>query len=377
MFKWLTFNLIIKIMKINFANQLRGLAAILVVVSHYLLVYFVQNGIIASVIGSEKINEIPGAALMIAKFCLKYINTGPVGVSIFFIISGFVISFSLKKLSVKGFLTQRFFRIFPTYWLSILIGVIFVLISCFYWNRDFWAVFNPRDYFINAALLNTILNVPMIDFVNWTLAIEVKFYILSAIVFMVIKTSVKRLQFFAFFQASIAFLYWAGVSGTLNLKPSFLMILSESKHMALMFIGLAIYNFMNKEIKLRLLTMMMTIYIIGFYLIIYVDNDDNVARVLSVNYGIGLMVFTISFFFRRRFKNNVVLDYMAKISYPLYLIHGVAGYVTISILYQEGCGYVLSIIAALSLSLLMASAIHRYVECPVNKFGKRLTSNNH
>ena len=55
------------------------------------------------------------------------INAGRLGVVIFFAISGFVISFSIKlahRYPVREFLTTRFFRLYPAYWLSIPLGLV-------------------------------------------------------------------------------------------------------------------------------------------------------------------------------------------------------------------------------------------------------------
>ncbi|HEN3634123.1 TPA: acyltransferase family protein, partial [Yersinia enterocolitica] len=83
-------------MKIIFANQLRGIAAIMVVMSHYLGSFFYRQDLVSARIGSDSIpiNK-PWYADFILNIPLNSFNFGPLGVSIFFLISGFVILFSL------------------------------------------------------------------------------------------------------------------------------------------------------------------------------------------------------------------------------------------------------------------------------------------
>jgi len=71
--------------------------------------------------------------------------------------------------------------------------------------------------------------------------------------------------------------------------------------------------------------------------------------------------------------DNKVLDFLADISFPLYLIHSMIGYVIISILMDRGIPYTSAWIICLGLAIPIALGIHRYIEAPVNKFGKKVS----
>src|SRR3954452_17183752 len=50
----------------------------------------------------------------------NYVNVGRFGVVAFFLVSGFIIPFSLERGgSVRRFWTGRFFRLYPLYWASL------------------------------------------------------------------------------------------------------------------------------------------------------------------------------------------------------------------------------------------------------------------
>jgi peptidoglycan/LPS O-acetylase OafA/YrhL len=73
--------------KVEFANALRGLAALSVIVSHYLGVFWVKAAAIAELTGMSRAPvPIPTMAELALSFPLKW---APFGVALFFVISGF------------------------------------------------------------------------------------------------------------------------------------------------------------------------------------------------------------------------------------------------------------------------------------------------
>lgn len=94
--------------KITFANQLRGIAALSVVVTHYFAVFFGMQDVLAAQTFSPNMHFVPPAWTDYLYF--RHFNFGPFGVAVFFLISGFVIPFSIEKLSPRRFLVARAFR---------------------------------------------------------------------------------------------------------------------------------------------------------------------------------------------------------------------------------------------------------------------------
>ncbi|WP_158302391.1 acyltransferase family protein [Sodalis glossinidius] len=107
-------------------------------------------------------------------------NYGPFGVAIFFIISGFVVSFSLKSKERVPFIKERLMRIYPTYIASVFIMIIVLYsTSIFFWSNK--PSLKISEIIFNVALINNLVGIKSIDAVNWTLAIEIKLYLLYAI----------------------------------------------------------------------------------------------------------------------------------------------------------------------------------------------------
>ncbi len=102
------------------------------------------------------------------------IDVGHIGVVVFFLISGFVIPFSIRPdrpAPALSFLIKRFFRIFPAYWLSVPLAA-----ATGFW---IWGTrFDTHELLVNLTLLQYALGVRAAEGVYWTLPVELVFYLL-------------------------------------------------------------------------------------------------------------------------------------------------------------------------------------------------------
>ncbi len=149
---------------LNLIQLLRGIASLLVVLFH---------------------TTINANDILKKEFCLNFFAFGGAGVDIFFVLSGFIITYtSLKPLregkQLFSFLRRRFVRIFPSYWLVItLFLMIQILLPAFY---------NTKYNFTLSNILSTYFLFPghtMINGVSWTLTYELFFYFLFSLVFII------------------------------------------------------------------------------------------------------------------------------------------------------------------------------------------------
>ena len=94
---------------------------------------------------------------------------GYLGVPLFFIISGFVISASALNRSALAFAVSRFTRLYPAYWAAIA-ATLFVAYLFLGEIED------PLTIAANLTMLNDYVGIKDIDGVYWTLQVELKFY---------------------------------------------------------------------------------------------------------------------------------------------------------------------------------------------------------
>jgi peptidoglycan/LPS O-acetylase OafA/YrhL len=99
---------------------------------------------------------------------------GPLGVQIFFIISGFVICMSGWGRSLKDFTISRVTRLYPAYWAAlVLITVVFAIAG--------YQRVSDTDLLTNFTMLQMPAGAERVLGVDWTLWAEMRFYLLFAV----------------------------------------------------------------------------------------------------------------------------------------------------------------------------------------------------
>lgn len=125
------------------------------------------------------------------RFLNRIIFTGGLGVHLFFVLSGFLITYLLclernknLKINIKFFYLRRALRIWPLYYLIIFIGTLLlpVISNNFYFDGNFYYHF---------LFLNNFDIVKSPVGIAWSVAIEEQFYVLWPIIFIISKNKLK------------------------------------------------------------------------------------------------------------------------------------------------------------------------------------------
>lgn len=104
---------------------------------------------------------------------------GWLGVEIFFLVSGFVICMSAWGRGLGDFAVSRVSRLFPAYWAAVIFTSLVLFAS-----PEVREIKKYTDVVVNLSMLQGGLGVPHIDDAYWTLFVELKFYVLFALVVM-------------------------------------------------------------------------------------------------------------------------------------------------------------------------------------------------
>lgn len=113
-------------------------------------------------------------------------SSGWIGVQVFFVLSGFIISASAMRGSWFDFLKRRAVRVFPALWACVMIAFVVRL-----WAGD------PADQLLLALFKSAFLSPvgPYIDGVVWTLVVEAVFYVFIAAVILISGIAENRQPF--------------------------------------------------------------------------------------------------------------------------------------------------------------------------------------
>ena len=331
--------------RVYILDDLRGIAIICVIIYHYSLYS----------------NSISDTVVEFSKNFRDLFNLGSFAVSLFFLISGFVIALSLNKndkiKTVKKFIIKRFFRLYPTYWLSILAIVTAVYLL------DLKNQYSIRDILFNFTMFQDLFHIQNIDGVYWTLAIELKFYILSAIFYFLGYLKNIKYIFAIFLLLSMITLflsYFDGEKGYFNLTISYLL---------LMYLGTAFYFRYKKTITNNDLYIMILFTILYFILYTFMALERGGGELFG--YGISTIVAILIFLWTIDFKSHIssITRFFGEISYSLYLFHQVLGYFFIDYLISINIDLNIAKIVTFILATILAFVINKTVEKPSTNIG--------
>lgn len=332
--------------RLEYIDFARFFAAIMVVAFHY-----TYNGIANGKVIS--IDVLPAFSAI-----TRY---GYLGVDLFFMISGYVIFFSAKSRTAAQFAFSRCLRLYPAYWVAVLLTSIF----SFFIGSKLMST-DLKTTLINLTMLQYFFDIKDVDGVYWTLVYEIKFYFIifcilllglrkhldliikiwSVVIFISLVFNMENLSFiggyFSFF-----------VSGAL------LSILREKRGpvnytlIALTFLSCA----MNSLEYVKHANMV---------------NSANYSGFVTV---LILAIFFIFFIFQntenaqeKKFRHSKIAG---NLTYPIYLIHAHIGYMLINT-FANNNNYIYVYTVIIIFILSVAFLIHYYIEVKMASMWRKL-----
>jgi peptidoglycan/LPS O-acetylase OafA/YrhL len=360
--------------KIEFANTLRGIAALMVMFGHYYLIFWQHRDIATSLPNAMPLpTSVVTPSYIYALNFLDPFSFGIFGVAIFFLISGFVIPFSFAKMDWKGFLIGRAMRIYPTYAAGLTFSLMVIVICGIHYSRPF-----PYDFhvvFINYFPgLRDVVWVAGIDGIIWTLDIEVKFYIVCALASHLLRESRVSIFIIPLALSIPAFFFAPSVDQALKSGSLFsgqlYTFCASIQYLNFMFIGVA-FNFLYRNlIRSELFFVIVVALFISMAAIWW--RAKTVPFTLIWTYGIAVLVFALAFTFPKVLKARTVTNFLADISFPLYIIHGVFGYALQRVLAGMNVPAWLCILFTMLAAIAIATVMHHTIESRAHSLGRSM-----
>lgn len=307
-------------------DALRGIAAIAVLIYHYLHRY-------AGISHSD------------AAVRIEWANYGQFGVQLFFIISGFVIFWTLSNTSrPSDFIVSRISRLYPSYWAAVVLT--FSIVAYFGLEGR---QFGGYTFIANLTMIQQYLGFALVDGVYWTLTVELTFYTWIFLLYLV-----KQLP-----KAEILLTIWVVFSAITKyldiLVPDILSMLIMYEHLGFFVLGIClykiIYGYDDKKTYFAAFTCL------GAMFVHY-----------PLEHALFLLSFPFTLFlllkFRPKFANTSILLFLGTISYELYLIHQNIGYVILNETSSHGMPQWAGTLVAIIVSVTIAWALNKFVGVP-------------
>lgn len=364
--------------KIIFADQLRAVAALCVLIVHLLGMYWLGREVVAAHIFAPVLQG--PSAKSLAAISFTYFNFGPFGVALFFLVSGFVIPFSVTKATRLRFLAARALRIYPTYAACLAIGLFAVWLSSRFWHLPFgWGA---KQILQNVLLVHNLAGTDSIDMVNWSLAVEIKFYLIACL----LAVPIARGRILPLLGASLTVaLGIAGIAygipgGTVSL--SFVIVRVDQLAHDLLFVPFMLVGTMFSYRYRGLISRAQLLISVSALLAIFLASWPltilkSFFSAVPINYFYALAVFALAYAWRDRFRPVWWVDWLASVSYPLYALHTLIGYSAMRFLGAAGVTYYLAFFLATAIAAGLAYLVHRAFELPAQNLGKWLMRREH
>jgi peptidoglycan/LPS O-acetylase OafA/YrhL len=281
--------------KIGSINALRFISAMFVLFYHFTFVFYYAK--------TTQI-DIP-----ILRELFKY---GYLGVELFFIISGFVISLSAESRNAYGFLKSRLGRLYPVFWASAIVTGIFLVFGGDIINSPI----SLEKFLANMTMVPQIIpgGYKLIDPSYWTLAVEIKFYFI--IFLLLIFKQFKRIELFSII-ASILILF--GIIFT-NMP-----IMWTSYFIA----GILFYKIYRHGLTpWRIFGLCNTLFISIYFALARIPNHN--ANFPGTDFNPNtIILYILSFFIifllialdKIKIYNNKYINILGILTFPVYLLH--------------------------------------------------------
>lgn len=311
--------------KLEWITSLRGLAAILVFISH-LTILPLSRGILFVV--------------------------GRIGVVCFFMISGYLTIVSRSTKNTFQYVWNRIIRIYPIYW--IILGVMFVL---------YYDDFSIKQLLANITLFQEFLGFNNIVGPSWMLPIQLVFYFVVAVIGIKKNARIRLCDFKMIFIFQII---WTCMSIILSIcryylgKPfptaMFLLIGVAN-------LGIVIYI---ENTNLKHIYLCIGIFEVGL-LVSAPLSYGNDSILYYISYNVGVLIF--AFFGKRRVcssDNNSLLAFFSKISYPFFLGFDIPYRIILK--YEDvfdGWRCLIAVIIQLMTMIFIGYIINRFIEDPL------------
>lgn len=290
--------------KFTYIDSLRGVAVILVL--------FVHSGFFFNM------NLFPNYFRSIQ-------GIGASGVQLFFILSAFTLFMSYENRlksennSIRNFFIRRFFRIAPLYYLMLIVGLFYFGLGERYWLGDLKevSVLNIISHFtfwsgLNPYYMNSIIGV------EWSIGVEMLFYLLIPVLFRTIKNINISLKLFLI--SLVLVLFFNSLLSQMNvirnqaLWNSYLFY-SLPYQFPVFVLGIILYFIIVKKeynFDKYFMFFCFVLFVLGFKI--------QILKVYSISIFLSLFVVLVSKFHIKLIVNKVFV-FIGRISYSIYLIH--------------------------------------------------------
>ena len=318
---------------------------------------------------------------LLAAVSAEYISFGALGVSIFFLMTGFLTVYGLNQQvgkSFGSFVLQKIVRIYPVY----IVGTLFLFVTSHLYTM--WAgttmTYGIYEFLIQMSLFRDWLWIPSVDGLGWTLEVQIKMYLVFFF-----------LHKFKILENPLYLCLIAGVGALFNMATYSYMDIFISIHHNL-YVAMYVITFSIVFIIFALFGVVLCQFYQGNW-----SKRESLAAVVSIaicfhlalnhsvlkglmteySYFFGALLFVILLLLQDRLLSchgplMAAISFFSRISFSVYVVHGLSGYYLLSILDAMGVNPYLSLLLTFCATLAVSYLLYLLVERPTAKLASSI-----
>ena len=363
--------------RIPWANTLRGFAAVSVALgAHMIVALWSAPGLVAGAVKlSPEYALIGPTPAWVEPFL--YVDWGALGVCAFFLISGLVIPRSLKNQNRLGFIVGRGLRILPTYAAGY--TVVWVVVTL---NSHFTGTSPPTIPGLFVGMipgLSKVSGVTVVPNVEWTLIIELGFYLVTLLAFRALISYWWAPVLIGLACAPIVLACNSLMSslGTGPASGSLYLVRLTAVYLPIIMVGVALSRHVRGRDSPWLLTVAIGVLASVTFFTMTQPGLGILGADLSTNYRLTYLavipIFVAIWIWGPKLNWGPAGGFFANISYSLYVSHLAVSLSVILVLIALGWAPLLATVAGFAAATVVAWLLHIAVEVPTHRLGRKLT----
>jgi len=339
-------------------DGLRAIAALAVMVEHLF---------------GDLLRQAPAATgpmSTLARSVVENLSLGRFGVVLFFLISGFVVPFSITgERPLRHFAISRLFRLYPAFWLAL------AVLAAMGWLSGNGP--GTATVLANLTMAPPLFGQPWLSPIHWTLFVELLFYGLVALLF----AAGALRQVGSLLALSLALIAATVVPmqlrthGIASLPVQYLGL-----HLSFLFLGLLLRLGLiegRRGGRLAALALVLAQFAVVLSVAQFslARGDNFIMEGLRPVLAAYVLAFAIFFAaIRLQRPRSLLLARLGLISYAMYLFHGTINAFVYRVLpLTGGLGDMATILACTGLTLAVSWLVYLMVERPMMRFGRRIS----
>ena len=317
----------------------------------------------------------------------KIVDSGAMGVQLFYIVSAFTLFLSFKSRSVKeirpvrNFFIRRFFRIAPMFYL----GICYYLFQNTYGSWDDLGgpiSFSAAEIFSNIIFLHWLNPFWISNLVpgGWSIGIEMTFYLIIPFLFSKIKNINQAFNFFM-----VALLLKAVLNviflkfpllGDSRIWDQFLFFYFPSQ-LPVFALGIIMYFILAEGNKITDISGK-SMLVFSIILLVQLTSGSNLILQKHILFGMSFVLLSIGLSkYPYYVIVNPVIKYIGKLSFSMYLVQfsvffWLSKFHSIDYFNNGILNYATRFFIVTSITVLIANIFYKFVELPFQKIGKSI-----